>query len=52
MRYPIDSYTLERAHSLIARGLPMRVVAQRLGVSRASLYAYGFRSVRGYTRSA
>lgn len=50
-RQPIDTATLERAQSLIARGLSMRAVAARLGVHRSTLYLYGFRSVRGYTRN-
>lgn len=51
-REQLSDYTLERAHTLIVRGLTMGQVARTLRVSRASLYNYGLRSSRGYVRSA
>lgn len=50
MKEPLDEVTIARAEALLARGIPLVQVAKTLGVGRASLYRYGLRSARGYSR--
>lgn len=51
MREEIDPVVIKRAMQLAERGIPIREVAETLGVSRAALYLYGVRSARGYIRN-
>lgn len=46
MSAPLDSVTIERAHHLAARGIPLQQIANDLRVSRSALYLYGVRSGR------
>lgn len=46
----LDEVLIRRAEEYIARGMTVEQAAKRAGISRASLYNYGVRSIRGYAR--